>query len=73
MTSTTTTRHRQGGQCWGEEEVAEANVPALSGSAALPVTMAIGLEQGVIKSGDKVAMLGIGSGINSVMLAAEWQ
>jgi 3-oxoacyl-[acyl-carrier-protein] synthase III len=44
-----------------------------TGSAALPVTMAIGLEQGVVKAGDKVAMLGIGSGINSVMIAAEWK
>jgi 3-oxoacyl-[acyl-carrier-protein] synthase-3 len=43
-----------------------------TGSAALPATMAIGVEQGLVKPGDKVAMLGIGSGINSLMLAVEW-
>jgi acyl-CoA:acyl-CoA alkyltransferase len=43
-----------------------------TGSAALPVTMAIGLEKGLVQPGDKVAMLGIGSGINCIMLGAEW-
>ena len=43
-----------------------------TGSAALPVTMAIGIERGLLKAGDKIAMLGIGSGINCLMLAAEW-
>jgi 3-oxoacyl-[acyl-carrier-protein] synthase-3 len=44
-----------------------------TGAAALPVTMALGIEQGWLRSGDHVAMLGIGSGINCLMLAAEWQ
>jgi 3-oxoacyl-[acyl-carrier-protein] synthase-3 len=44
-----------------------------TGAVALPITMAIGVEQGRIKAGDRVAMLGIGSGINCLMLAAEWQ
>lgn len=44
-----------------------------TGAAALPVTMAIGIEQRVLKRGDHVAMLGIGSGINCQMLAVEWQ
>jgi len=44
-----------------------------TGSAALPVTMAIGVENGRIAAGDHVAMLGIGSGINCLMLAVEWQ
>jgi 3-oxoacyl-[acyl-carrier-protein] synthase-3 len=44
-----------------------------TGSAALPVTMALGIEQGRVGPGDRVAMLGIGSGINCLMLAAEWQ
>ena len=39
-----------------------------TGAAALPVTAAIGLERGHVKSGDNVAMLGIGSGLNSVMM-----
>lgn len=44
-----------------------------TGSAALPVTMAIGIEQGRLRGGDRVAMLGIGSGINCLMLGVEWQ
>jgi 3-oxoacyl-[acyl-carrier-protein] synthase-3 len=44
-----------------------------TGSAALPVTMALGIEQGRIRAGDRVAMLGIGSGINCLMLGVEWQ
>ena len=44
-----------------------------TGSAALPVTMALGIEQGRLRAGDRVAMLGIGSGINCLMLAVEWQ
>lgn len=43
-----------------------------TGSAALPVTMAIGAEQGQLTAGDRVAMLGIGSGINSLMMGVEW-
>jgi 3-oxoacyl-[acyl-carrier-protein] synthase-3 len=39
-----------------------------TGAAALPVTTAIGLERGHVQSGDNVAMLGIGSGLNSVMM-----
>ena len=42
------------------------------GSASLPITMAIGVEKGVVKKNDKVAMLGIGSGLNCVMLGIEW-
>jgi 3-oxoacyl-[acyl-carrier-protein] synthase-3 len=44
-----------------------------TGSAALPVTMALGVEQGRLRAGDRVAMLGIGSGINCLMLGVEWQ
>ncbi|MGH8019681.1 MAG: 3-oxoacyl-ACP synthase III [Opitutaceae bacterium] len=43
-----------------------------TGSAALPITLARGVEAGAIKAGDPVALLGIGSGINSLMLAVEW-
>jgi 3-oxoacyl-[acyl-carrier-protein] synthase III len=43
-----------------------------TGSVALPITMALGIEAGRVKSGDKIAMLGIGSGINVVMLGLEW-
>jgi 3-oxoacyl-[acyl-carrier-protein] synthase-3 len=44
-----------------------------TGAVALPITMALGIEQGRVRSGERVAMLGIGSGINCLMLAAEWQ
>jgi len=43
-----------------------------TGSAALPTALALAVEQGAVKPGDKVALLGIGSGINSLMLAVEW-
>ncbi|NWF77824.1 MAG: 3-oxoacyl-ACP synthase III [Chloroflexi bacterium] len=42
------------------------------GSVSLPITMAIGTDQGLLKSGDKVAMLGIGSGLVCLMLGLEW-
>jgi acyl-CoA:acyl-CoA alkyltransferase len=44
-----------------------------TGAAALPITMALGIEQGWLRPNDRVAMLGIGSGINCQMLAVEWQ
>ena len=44
-----------------------------TGSVALPLTMAIGLENGHVERGDRVGMLGSGSGINSLMMAVEWQ
>jgi acyl-CoA:acyl-CoA alkyltransferase len=44
-----------------------------TGAVALPITMAIGIEQGMVAKDDHVAMLGIGSGINVLMLAVEWQ
>jgi 3-oxoacyl-[acyl-carrier-protein] synthase-3 len=43
-----------------------------TGSAALPVTLARAVEAGAIKRGDDVALLGIGSGINCLMLAVKW-
>jgi acyl-CoA:acyl-CoA alkyltransferase len=42
-----------------------------TGAAALPVTLAIGIEKGHYQNSDRVAMLGIGSGINVMMLAME--
>jgi 3-oxoacyl-[acyl-carrier-protein] synthase III len=43
-----------------------------TGSVALPITMALGIGADRVKAGDKIAMLGIGSGINVVMLGLEW-
>ncbi|MFC1587147.1 3-oxoacyl-ACP synthase III [Planctomycetota bacterium] len=42
------------------------------GSVSLPITTAIGIEKGIIKQGDKFAMLGIGSGLNCMMIGCEW-
>jgi 3-oxoacyl-[acyl-carrier-protein] synthase-3 len=44
-----------------------------TGSTALPMTTAIGIENGRLQTGDHVALLGIGSGINVIMLGIEWQ
>lgn len=43
-----------------------------TGSVALPLTVAHAANTGEINPGDQVAMLGIGSGINSVMLGVKW-
>jgi 3-oxoacyl-[acyl-carrier-protein] synthase-3 len=43
-----------------------------TGAAALPMTMALGIEAGHLHQGDRVALLGIGSGLNSLMLGLEW-
>lgn len=42
------------------------------GSVSLPITMAMGIEQYPPKPRDKIAMLGISSGLSSVMLAVQW-
>ena len=43
-----------------------------TGSVSAPVTMAIGIEQGIFSKGQRAALLGIGSGINCLMLGIEW-
>ena len=43
-----------------------------TGSVSAPITMAMGIEQNVFSEGQKAAMLGIGSGINCLMLGIEW-
>jgi 3-oxoacyl-[acyl-carrier-protein] synthase-3 len=44
-----------------------------TGSVALPITLAIAAEQGFLSRDQHVALLGIGSGINCVMLGVDWQ
>ena len=56
-----------------EHDFATLETLGNTGAVALPVTMALGIEQGRLRKGDQVAMLGIGSGINCQMLAVEWQ
>jgi 3-oxoacyl-[acyl-carrier-protein] synthase-3 len=43
-----------------------------TGAAALPLTAALGIERGHVQPGDRVALLGIGSGLNALMLGLEW-
>jgi 3-oxoacyl-[acyl-carrier-protein] synthase-3 len=42
------------------------------GSVSAPITMALGIEQGALGAGQRAAILGIGSGINSLMLGIDW-
>jgi 3-oxoacyl-[acyl-carrier-protein] synthase-3 len=42
------------------------------GTASLPVTAALAAERGFVQRGDRVGLLGIGSGLNCLMLAVEW-
>jgi len=51
-----------------------ATYPTLgnTGAVALPMTVARGIEQAPPRQGDRVALLGIGSGINVVMLGLDW-
>lgn len=43
-----------------------------TGSAACPLTLAIASERSELKSNDRVAMLGIGSGLHTNMLGVKW-
>ena len=43
-----------------------------TGSVALPLSVAAGIASGQLKTEQNVVLCGIGSGINSVMMAAEW-
>jgi 3-oxoacyl-[acyl-carrier-protein] synthase-3 len=42
------------------------------GTAALPVTAAIAEDRGIVKAGQRVAFLGIGSGLTSLMMGWDW-
>ncbi len=42
------------------------------GSVSAPLTMAMGLENNILQDGEKAALLGIGSGINCLMLGIQW-
>jgi len=43
-----------------------------TGSAALPTALSLALEAGRIRAGERVALLGIGSGLHCLMLGATW-
>ncbi len=40
---------------------------------ALPITLALAAERQAISGGDQVGLLGIGSGINCLLCAIDWQ
>ena len=42
------------------------------GSVSLPLSFSLALERGFIRAGDKVALLGIGSGLQCLMLGVQW-
>jgi 3-oxoacyl-[acyl-carrier-protein] synthase-3 len=42
------------------------------GSVSLPITAAIAADRGVLNPGDTVGFLGIGSGLNCLMLGVQW-
>jgi len=42
------------------------------GSVSAPITLAMAVEAGAIVPGDRAALLGIGSGINCLMLGVDW-
>ncbi len=43
------------------------------GSVSAPITLAMAIEDGIFVPGNKGAMLGIGSGINCLMLGVDWR
>ena len=42
------------------------------GSVSCPITLATAIEAGAFRAGQKAALLGIGSGLSSLMMAVEW-
>jgi len=42
------------------------------GTVSLPITAALAAEREILEPGDKVAFLGIGSGLNCLMLGVDW-
>jgi 3-oxoacyl-[acyl-carrier-protein] synthase-3 len=43
------------------------------GSVSCPITLAIAVEEGFIRPGHRVGLLGIGSGVNCLMAGIEWR
>jgi 3-oxoacyl-[acyl-carrier-protein] synthase III len=41
-------------------------------SVSCPISMAIARDEGFLQDGDRVAMVGVGSGINSIILGVQW-
>jgi 3-oxoacyl-[acyl-carrier-protein] synthase III len=43
-----------------------------TGPAAVPVALALAVDEGVVKGGDRLALMGIGSGLNVSMMDVTW-
>lgn len=43
-----------------------------TGSCAVPVTLSLAAQEGFLRRGDRTALLGIGSGLNCLMLGVQW-
>lgn len=43
-----------------------------TGATALPTALSLGIQQRHVRQGDRVALLGIGSGLNALMLGLNW-
>jgi 3-oxoacyl-[acyl-carrier-protein] synthase-3 len=41
-------------------------------SVSAPISMALAIEDGFLNDGDRVVMVGVGSGINSIILGLQW-
>ena len=55
-----------------EKNFETLNILGNVGSVSAPITMAMAMEKGEFERGQKGALLGIGSGINCLMLGVEW-
>lgn len=42
------------------------------GSVSCPISLSLAVDEGKVAAGDRLAMLGIGSGLNCIMLGLEW-
>ena len=42
------------------------------GTASLPISVALAEERGFLENGDQVGLLGIGSGLNCLMMGLKW-
>lgn len=43
-----------------------------TGAVAAPLSLALGLENDFVQDGDKIALFGVGSGINSLVMGIQW-
>ncbi|HAC89282.1 MAG TPA: 3-oxoacyl-ACP synthase III [Planctomycetaceae bacterium] len=57
----------------GESDYSTFSWLGNTGSVALPTALAMGLRSGFITPDSRVALLGIGSGINSLMMMTHWR